>query len=504
MNDVDLIAELAQFENDPLGFVLWAFPWGEPGPLEFEQLETWQFEFLQQLGEDLRAGRTPARYARTSGHGSGKSAMTGMLTWWAASTMSDSKGVITANTETQLKTKTWPEIAKWFRMFIAREFFEMTATAIFPRDLELQRTWRFDMVPWSERNTEAFAGLHNKDRRVFILMDEASAIPDVIHEVTEGALTDANTQIIWIMFGNPTRNKGRLRETAPDGKFGRRWNFAAIDTRLVRRSNKAQIAEWAEDYGEDSDFFRIRVSGQFPRQDSDSFIGLQLVKDAILRALPLFNYDETVLGVDVARFGEDSSVIYPRKGLDARSFPPQFYMKMDLVALSFCVRDAVLFYNPTMVFIDETGLGAGLVDMLNRMRLNTIIIGVNFSAKPNNYEIEKYANKRAEMWGSMRDFLRNHGCIPEHLPKMSHSFIEELTAPGYAYNAKDAILLESKKDMRRLGKKSPDAADALALTFAIPVMLQLAGNMGHNYRAVSNNALTADYNPREEFRRNVR
>jgi hypothetical protein len=493
---VDLIEVLASFEFDPLGFVLWAFPWGEPGPLEHEQLEDWQREFLDQLGQDLRAGRTPARYARTSGHGSGKSAFTGMLTWWAMSTKSDTKGVITANTETQLKTKTWPEIAKWYRLFIGKEYFEMTATAIFPRDPELQRTWRIDVVPWSERNTEAFAGLHNKDRRIIVFMDEASAIPDVIHEVTEGALTDADTQIVWVMFGNPTRNTGRLRECAPDGKFGKRWNFGAIDTRLIRRTNKAQIAEWAEDYGEDSDFFRVRVTGQFPRTDAVSFFPFELAREACSRQVPDNEYDETVLGVDVARFGTDNSVIYPRRGLNARTFQPYVYKQLDLVTLAFKVRDAILTHHPSMVFVDETGVGGGLVDILERMRLNTIIIGVNFGSKADNYTTERYANKRAEMWGMMRDWARRGGCIPENIPGMERTMIEELTSPSYGYDSKERILLESKKDMKRQGKPSPDGADALALTFAIPVIPELEDP--YQRRRIMQTQMIEDYHPIEE------
>ncbi len=208
---MDLIEELAGFSSDPLGFVLFGFPWNEPGELEGRfGPEPWQVDILIDLGDGIISAAEAIRLARTSGHGIGKSALVSWIILWAISTFEDTKGVVTANTENQLKTKTWAELAKWYRLFIGRDYFKMTATALFSMDPEHERTWRIDMVPWSERNTEAFAGLHNQGKRILIVFDEASAIPDVIWETTEGALTDRDTQIIWAVFGNPTRNKGRF------------------------------------------------------------------------------------------------------------------------------------------------------------------------------------------------------------------------------------------------------------------------------------------------------
>ncbi len=480
-NDADeLILKLAEFELDPYGFALWAFPWKEPGsPLENEELEEWQAELLQGIGEKLRKGVSlaeamdgvipPVRVQRSTGHGVGKSAVAAILTWWAMSTMVDTKGVVTANTETQLKTKTWPEIAKWHRMFIARELFDVTATAIFPKDPEHARTWRIDIVPWSEKNTEAFAGLHNMHRRIFVLMDEGSAIPDLIWEVAEGAMTDRWTQIVWAAFGNPTKNKGRFRENAPDGRFGLRWDYKALDSRGVRRTNKQQIEEWREDYGDDSDFFRVRVKGMFPRADMISFISYEAAVEASKRAVPEVNEADMVLGVDVARFGDDNSVIYPRRGRDARSFPIEVYSKMTTTNLALRVRDAVARYRPSAVFVDGTGIGAGVVDQLNDMNLPCLVIEVGFATSPDGYTDDKCANKRAEIWTLMRDWLKT-GCTPEALPKLSHTLVDELTGPQYGYNAQDAIQLESKKDMKKRQVQSPDVADALACTFALPMI----------------------------------
>lgn len=500
----ELIEMLARFELDPYGFALWAFPWGEPGPLEGEELEDWQADYLKTLGQKLQAGVDleeamggvipPVKMERSTGHGVGKSALASILTWWAMSTLPDTKGVVTANTETQLKTKTWPEIAKWHRMFIARELFEVTATAIFPKDVERQRTWRIDIVPWSERNTEAFAGLHNMWRRIFLLFDEGSAIPDPIWEVAEGALTDRHTQIIWSVFGNPTKNTGRFRENAPDGRFGSRWDFKSLDSRSVRRTNKDQISEWEQDYGEDSDFFRIRVKGMFPRSDAISFIPFESAREASVRDLPEENQDDMILGVDVARFGDDLSCIYARKGRDARSYPPQVFQGVSTLELAYRVREAAGMFNPTMICVDGGGVGGGVVDQLRAMRLGCLVIEVQFGGKSDGFSEEKYANKRAEMWGMMREWLKV-GCIVEGVRGVDRTLVEELIGPTYGLNNLDAIQLESKKDMRRRGVASPDIADALACTFALP--LPAFPVDGNGRRRADTPTILPDYDPLE-------
>ena len=207
LND-ELIDAAGEFAHNPLGFV--AFSW--PGTIP----RKWQAEILTELGEKLKTGEidtfSAILEAVASGHGIGKSALVAWLIMWALCTEVDTKGVVTANTENQLKTKTWAELAKWYSTCRYKHWFKFTATALFSSDPSHERKWRIDMIPWSERNTESFAGLHNAGKRILVVFDEASAIPDVIWEVTEGALTDEDTEIIWLAFGNPTRNTGRFRE----------------------------------------------------------------------------------------------------------------------------------------------------------------------------------------------------------------------------------------------------------------------------------------------------
>ena len=279
--ETTLISDIAGFAHDPLSFVRYAFPWGEAGtPLAGSVgPDQWQCAVLSEIGAALRGeAETPApsdapadgddvedavgraiRLAVASGHGIGKSALVAWLLLWAMATHEETRGVVTANTDSQLRTKTWAELAKWHRLCLCRDWFTLSATALFAAQKRHQKTWRIDMVPWSERNTEAFAGLHNQGKRIIVIFDEASAIPDKIWETTEGALTDADTEILWCAFGNPTRNQGRFRDCFQ--RFRHRWRHRQVDSRTVKLTNKKQLQQWVDDYGEDSDFVRVRVKG---------------------------------------------------------------------------------------------------------------------------------------------------------------------------------------------------------------------------------------------------
>lgn len=462
----DLLAWLAACNKDPKAFVLGAFPWGEPGTtLEHHTgPEAWQEQVLSDVANGLLDLAQAIRIAVASGHGIGKSALAAWLILWAFTTAPDTLGVVTANTETQLKTKTWASVGKWFNLFIGREHFTLTATALLSKDPSRERTWRIDMVPWSEKNTEAFAGLHNLGKRLLLLMDEASAIPDVIHEVSEGALTDKGTEIIWCMFGNPTKNTGRFREAFSGGKFAALWRTYQVDSREVSFTNKDQIAQWIESYGVDSDFVRIRVRGVFPRAGSIQFIDSERTVEASKRELPVHNSDALVVGVDVARFGDDASVIYFRKGRDGRSLAPLVYRGIDTMTLAGHVSSIYAQYKPDAIFVDGGGVGGGVVDRLRQ--LSVPHFEIQFGSKADGAwaaEGVAYANKRAEMWGALREWLKI-GSIVE-----SKDLISDLTGPEYGFNAQNKILLEKKEDMKKRGLASPDLGDALALTFAYPV-----------------------------------
>jgi len=456
-----LLEYLASFRSNPLGFVEAVFPWGEGELVKRTGPEPWQRELLKRVGQGLSP--TEAVFEATaSGHGVGKSALVSWLTLWAASTAVDTRGVVTANTETQLKTKTWAEIAKWHRLFCGRGLFKFEATSIFSVDPDHAKTWRVDMVPWSERNPEAFAGLHNQGRRVFMIYDEASAIPDIIWETSEGFLSDENTERLWLVFGNPTRSVGRFRNCFDDP----RWHTNQVDAREISFTNKRQIEQWAKAYGDDSDFFRVRVKGTFPRIGAQEFVPAFSVAAARVREAEAQRFDPLILGVDVARYGDDESVIVVRKGRDARSTPAVRLRGMDTMQLASRVVEMALSLRADAVFIDGGGVGGGVIDRCRQLRL--AVHDIQFGGKPDRGDMlsqgEAYANKRAEMWGAMRAWLVT-GAIED-----DDTLAEQLVAPSYGFNSRDEIQLERKADMRARGLPSPDWADALALTFAWPVM----------------------------------
>jgi hypothetical protein len=477
LNDpVGLLAEsLGQYRFDPLGYVMFAFPWGKPGTSLADESgpEPWQRDILQKLGKGLRTGLDSpdeaVRVAVASGHGVGKSALVAWIILWAMATLSDTRGIVTANTEGQLRTKTWPELAKWLALCGHRHWFTYTATSLQSAKPGRDKTWRVDAITWSENNTEAIAGLHNKGRRAFALFDEASAIPDGVWETIEGALTDAGTELFWAAFGNPTRAKGRFRECFAGGRFAHRWNPQQIDSRSVMMTNKAQIASWVKDWGEDSDFIRVRVRGVFPRSGSLQFIDSERLADAVPRLLEKDPTSPLVMGVDIARHGEDQTVIRFRRGLDARTIPPIKFRIPDLMAVASRIMEQVNSHNPDAVFVDGTGIGWGVVDRLSQLGCSTVR-GVDFGGKADRTDgsdaAVRYANKRAEMWGYMKEWLKA-GCLPDD-PEL----IADLGNVDYGYDASNAILLERKDDMRKRGLASPDDGDALALTFAYPVAIR--------------------------------
>ena len=466
--DLDRLATLlASVSKDPYQFVLLCFPWGVKGT-ELENHEgpdVWQTIVLKEIRDGLKSIDEVIREAIASGHGVGKSGLVSWLILWAMSTMTDCKGVVTANTETQLKTKTWAELAKWHRLFIGEHMFVVTATSIYSSDPKHERTWRVDAVPWSEKNPQAFAGLHNQDKRILLIFDEAADIADIIWETAEGALTDANTEIIWGVFGNPSHNNGRFRSCF--GRFRHRWNPHHVDGRNARMSNKKLYKEWETDHGIDSDFFKIRVLGQFPDASSGQFIPIRLAEDAASpdRDIQATVYDPLIMGVDCARTGPDGSVIRFRRGRDARSIPPIKYRGSDTMEFAAIVVAEYELHRPDAVFIDVGGPGGGVVDRCRQLGIPVIEIAFGARALAGRGN-DSYYNLRAQMWGLMRDWLKT-GMIDN-----DRDLIDGMTSIQYDYRALegiDAIILERKSEMRSRGLPSPDDADALACTFAMPV-----------------------------------
>ena len=451
--EAKLQESIAQFVDDPLGFVLFAFPWGE-GELEGQMPDTWQAELLEDIRRLLQEDYEEVQqHARASGHGIGKSALVAMLILWQMSCRPHVAGVVTANTQSQLKSKTWRELAIWHQRAINAHWFKWTATRF--QHVDHGETWGFDAIPWTEHNSEAFAGLHAK--YVCVIFDEASAIVDKIWEVTEGAMTTARA--MWFCFGNPTKNTGRFRECF--GKNRHRWHGRQIDSRTCRMTNKQKLAQWAEDHDEDSDFMRIRVRGEFPRYGTNQLISSESVHNARTADMPLEEYVffPKVIGVDVARFGQDESVIVVRQG--RKVLHKKEYMGLNNVQLAARVAEVwrEICNGEATMFIDEVGVGSGVLDSLTHMGYPAIGVNAGTVAQ----ESKLYFNKRAEIWGRMSKWFAEGADIPDD-PMMA----DQLTALEYGYDPKERIKLERKEDLKdrmpEIG--SPDRAEALALTFA--------------------------------------
>jgi len=469
---------LASVRDDPLAFVLGAFPWGEVGGQlqAYDGPVPWARDLMGRIRDGLVSAADAIQEAVASGHGIGKSTTVSQLMIWAFMTYPDCRGVITANTETQLKTKTWAEVGKWFNLcWFARDHFTLNATSLVAKDPERERTWRIDMIPWSKTNPQAFAGLHNKGKRVLLVFDEASEIEDIIWETAEGAMTDADTQLIWLVFGNPTKNSGRFRDCFEGGSHHTEWHTTQIDSRTVPITNKSRFERWIRIYGEDSDFVRIRVKGQFPRQGMMEFFLASDIDAAMSPDREVYTNAATPLaiGVDVARYGANNSVIFPRKGRDARSIPRRVYHGVSTVELANRVFDAQQEWRPSGIFIDGGGVGGGVVDNCREKRL--LVTEVQFGGKDIISGIytdtagEKYANMRAAIYGACRAWTRT-GLLPAKGSDGADELRTAMLAIKYTFNKNDEIQLVSKEDLM---EDNPglvlDDLDALCLTFGGPL-----------------------------------
>ena len=477
-----LVEDIASFTHDPLGYVLYVFPWGEKGS-ELEGKDgprEWQRETLESIGQRLRDGAKDLgeviREAIASGHGIGKSALVAWIILWAMDTHEDTRGIVTANTDTQLRTKTWPEVGKWHRLSLTRDWRDLTATALASTSPGHEKNWRFDAVPWSETNTEAFAGLHNEGKRLVLIFDEASAIADKVWDVAEGALTDEATEILWLVFGNPTRATGRFRECFR--KMRHRWKHRQIDSRTVEGTNKIEIAKMVEDYGEDSDIVKVRVRGVFPAQSAKQFISETDVDAAYGKHLrdEQYNFAPKILTCDPAWEGDDALEIGLRQGLSFKLLRtiPKNDNDVQMASILANLEDE---HQADAVFIDA-GYGTGIVSAGQTMGRSWQLVW--FSGESSD---PGCLNKRAEMWKLGRDWLKAGGAIPAD-PGLRDDLIGPETVP----RLDGKIQLESKKDMKKRGLPSPNKGDCLMLSFAFPVASR--GSMRS-----ATQVMTQDYDP---------
>jgi len=472
-DEQELMARLwsPAIKDNPLAFVMFAFPWGQPGtPLEhFSGPRKWQREVLSDIAAHIKANQgkldfDTLRHAVSSGRGIGKSALVSWITIWMLSTRIGSTTIISANSESQLRSVTWAEITKWLAMSLNSHWFEVSATRLMPakwltelveRDLKKgTRYWGVEGRLWSAENPDAYAGVHNFDG-VLVIFDEASGIDDSIWAVTSGFFTENTPNRFWMAFSNPRRNTGYFYECFNSKREF--WTTKVVDARTVEGTDKQVYQQIIDEYGPESSQAHVEVYGQFPSEGDDQFISANLVDDAMKRPQYKDASAPIVIGVDPARFGADATVIAIRQGRDIVSI--RRHRGDDTMTVVGHVIDVIEEYKPTLVVIDEGGLGAGIVDRLKEQRYK--VKGINFGNKAKNPIM--YGNKRAEMWGAMKDWLKT-ASIP-----LDRFLKTDLISPMMKPDSKGTIFLESKKDMKARGLASPDAADAICVTFAYPV-----------------------------------
>jgi len=425
--------------RDPLVFVT--------GVLGVEQPEAWQAEALAAI----RDGKN--RISIRSGHGVGKTTFTAWLVLFGLLCLGpDTKIPIAAGSRDQLRDTIQPEISKWHAKLpqILRDQIdvgiERVAIACDPESaFAVFRTASRD-------NPQALAGFHAEN--IVFLIDEASAVAEIAFEVAQGALSTEGA--IAVLTGNPTKAQGFFYDT--HHKLRDRWYTMRVSSEDVPRA-RGHIDDVIATYGKDSNRYRVRVLGEFPTSDDITVIPLELVEAATRREVEPMKV-MPVWGVDVARFGGDRCSIAKRRG-NVLTEPLKHWQNVDTMQFAGLILkefDATeIDDQPHEILVDVIGIGAGVVDRLDELGLP--VRGVNVSESPS--VDGKFLRLRDELWWKAREWFDARDCA---LPR-DDELISELTSVTYDFTSAGKLVVESKKDMKKRGMRSPDLADAFVLTF---------------------------------------
>lgn len=460
-----------EMKDNPYAFVMSVFPWGEEGtPLEKEKPRTWQIETLKEITEHIQEnkkrlarGEDPLTFKKAvaSGRGIGKSTLVAWLNLWMLSCHLGSTSIVTANSESQLSSKTWPEIKKWHTLMVNSHWFEANVLSIRPmpwfqeivaNQLKIDTGYYYSQGQlWSEEKPDSFAGAHNSVG-LLLIFDEASGIPKPIWTVSEGFFTEKTAYRFWLVFSNPRRNTGAFFECFhANRKF---WKRRSIDSRTVEGTDKTVLNQIIEQYGEDSDEARIEVKGEFPNQSTMQFIGRDLVENAVLREIEDDPWAPLIMGVDPARYGDNDTIVRFRQGRNGRVIPPVVITHKDNMYVANVCAALIDKHQPDAVCID-VGNGTGVIDRLREMKYKVYEIWFG-STSPD----PQWADMRTYLWAEMRAWLPG-GAIDNH-----EDLKTDLVAPEKEYvRGSDVQKLESKDSMRHRGLSSPDHGDAFACTF---------------------------------------
>lgn len=438
--------QIVKWKEDPVCFVREVFS-VEPDP--------WQVDVLEAFPKNKRI-------AMKASKGPGKTAVLAWLAWNFLATRLHPKIPATSISERNLNDNLWPEMAKWQNNSkFLKEKFVWTKTRIFAKDHP--ETWFMSLRSWSRsadssQQSNTLAGIH-ADNVLFIL-DEVGGIPDSVMAAAEAGLaTGIDTKII--MAGNPTHRSGPLYKACTTER--KLWKVIEItsdpdDPKRSPRVSPDWAREQIEKYGRDNPWVLVNVFGKFPPSSINSLIGPDEVFASMKRSVfqDDIKFSQKRLGVDVARFGNDRTVIFPRQGLVA--FKPVEMRNVRSHDIAARVMKAKYHWGSEVECIDGTGgYGSGVVDSM--IQAGQTPLEINFAGKSIS---PKYANKRSEMWFLMIEWIKRGGCLPN-----IDSLVAELTAPTYTFiNGK--FFVEKKEQIKERLGFSPDLADALCLTFSLP------------------------------------
>lgn len=473
-----LLTRILSMKYSSEEFCEYMFPWGQPGPLQHVRIRNWQRGLFREIDQHVReqaahieAGRLDKlevfQKALVSGRGPGKSAGLGMLNCWHMSTHLGASTTITANTELQLRTKTFPEQSKWFTLALNSHWWEIGSLYIRPQkwladtlreQLKIDsKYWATEGQNWLEEQPDAFAGTHNT-YGLFVAFDEASGIANPIWPVTKGFFTEISPFRFWIAFSNGRKSKGALYERCTDPRYEAFWRPQSIDIRTVEGLDQSFAREVEATYGLDSDEFRVEVEGKFPKTGTGQLIPLDVISEAVSRPLSPFPDEDAplIMGVDPApRSGK--TVIRFLQGRDARSIAPTKLHGKDNNVIAETVARLAREYNPDAIAIDA-GNGTGVIDILSReYNINALEVWPGASSGNSG----EWAYTQGTLWGKMAQWLENGGCIDDDQELRRDLGSRTWDFQGGRDSGKK--VLNTKREMAKDGIPSPDDGDALAL-----------------------------------------
>lgn len=432
-------------------------------PLQFVH-DCIRAEPTEQQIELLQSINTEKRVTVRSGHGCGKDASGSWIALWFLTTRPYAKVVVTAPTNRQLHDIFLAEISKWVRQSIVADEFIVRKDSILHR--EAPKEWWLRLISPSIRATkeeqaETLAGLHGD--HLLIIVDEASGIPDPTFVPLEGALTQPDNKVLLI--GNPTKNFGYFYDTHFHATISKEWKKIHWNSKDSSIVDPSMPAYFARKYGIDSNVYRIRVEGVPPLQDEDTLIPLWTAQQCIGQEFEVAEDEPLYLGVDVARYGDDSSIILPRRGL--KIMPWETFRKLNTIDLGGFVMQTYQEMDASGCAIDVIGVGAGVSDWLEKHNMRNLY-QINVSHASTN--LEKYNRLRDELWCRVRDnCLLGKYSFPDvavngEEETLGQQLASELACVRYKFNAHGGYIVESKIDLKRRGIPSPNIADALCLT----------------------------------------